>query len=126
MKKTLILIAIAFTIALVLFAALAMHVSCVHTRHSRQLSTKSSIIFLHQQLDRFYEDQERYPTQEEGIQALVSRERNNRVSTGPTIPDDAWGYPFEYQTRDGVPFIFSVGPDGKPGTRDDIDRNTEL
>ncbi len=127
MKKTLTIIAIAITIALALFAALAIHVSSVQTRHARDHATISSIIFFHQQLDGFYEDHGRYPAQEEGIQALVQHERDKkRLSTGPTIPHDAWGFPFQYQIRDGTPFIFSVGPDGKPGTKDDIDRNTEL
>jgi len=42
---------------------------------------------------------------------------------GPYVkvePKDAWGMPFTYQLRDGVFNVLSNGPDGRPGTSDDI------
>ena len=70
-----------------------------------------------------------YPTTEQGLEALVvepqSDPRPRNYQTGGYIrrlPADPWG--FEYRLlspgQNGRFDIFSVGPDGQPGTQDDI------
>ncbi len=71
----------------------------------------------------------RFPTTEQGLDALVSAPTldpipRNYPSNGfiKRLPDDPWGNPYqlispgEMNTID----IFSNGPDGEPGTDDDI------
>jgi len=77
----------------------------------------------------------RYPTDDEGLQALISKpdEENEAAKwRGPylvkgTIPVDAWGNELKYERLEssgdevGPPFrVFSYGPDGQEGTEDDI------
>lgn len=70
-----------------------------------------------------------YPTTEQGLEALVSppqidpRPRNYREGGYiRRLPEDPWGN--EYRLLSPGQFgrydIFSVGPDGQPGTDDDI------
>lgn len=70
----------------------------------------------------------RYPTTEEGLSALV--EAPEGVADrweGPyarTVANDPWGNPYQYRypaqkSRDGYD-VWSMGPDGKSGTEDDI------
>ena len=77
-------------------------------------------------LDLFDQDIGRYPTTEEGLKALVEN---------PNIPDwkgpylktglksDPWGHDYNYAFDPNQPrkyTLFSSGPDGQPGTADDI------
>lgn len=71
----------------------------------------------------------RYPTTEEGLQALVERpsgveERNWRGPYIEELPDDPWGNPYRYrfpgQHNPRSYDVWSVGPDGTSGTDDDI------
>lgn len=57
---------------------------------------------------------DRWPTDEQGLDALETR-----------LPIDPWGNPYQYRatartTMQGHPELFSMGPDGEPGTDDDI------
>ena len=40
--------------------------------------------------------------------------------------NDPWGNKYVYRIREGEPFIFSSGPDGKEGTEDDVSENADL
>jgi general secretion pathway protein G len=80
-------------------------------------------------LYNFQSDNGRFPTTEEGLDALVSRP-TGLVATwhGPYLtefPIDMWGHPFSYAYPGIVhPDYFdlsSVGADGIPDTDDDID-----
>jgi len=54
----------------------------------------------------------RYPTSEEGLQALVASGQVRR------LPEDPWGNPYRYSApgRSGQPFeIYSFGADGREG-----------
>lgn len=68
----------------------------------------------------FQGDNGRLPTEEEGLQALVTRPAGLDSWTGPYIRTpaqlkDSWGRPFIYKP-DGSGFtIGSLGADGKPG-----------
>ncbi len=70
----------------------------------------------------------RYPTTEEGLNALLQAPDGTEDRwTGPYVrdlPKDPWGNPYQYacpatKSKDGYD-IWSMGPDGKSGTDDDI------
>jgi len=70
-----------------------------------------------------------YPTTEQGLDALVSAPTiepipRNYPSEGflDRIPNDPWGNPYELMSPGemGTIDIYSNGPDGQPGTDDDI------
>ena len=71
----------------------------------------------------------RFPTTEQGLEALVSVPTLDPVPRNyPTdgfikrLPDDPWGNPYTLISPGemGTIDIFSNGPDGEPGTDDDI------
>jgi general secretion pathway protein G len=78
-------------------------------------------------LDAFQIDTKHYPAQTEGLQALVQEPANATGWRGPymrIIPPDPRGKPYIYvfpgtHLQDGFD-LSSAGPDGKPGTADDI------
>jgi general secretion pathway protein G len=73
-------------------------------------------------------DTGRYPTTAEGVSALLTAPAGvGRYWTGPYIramPEDDWGHPFQYvfpSPKDPTTYqVISWGPDGVPGTADDI------
>lgn len=94
------------------------------TDDARILAAKQDIATLMQALKLYRLDNQRYPTTEQGLQALVAR-----PSAAPIPPNwktggyldrlnrDPWGNPYQYQfpgTRGEVD-VFSFGADGKPG-----------
>jgi general secretion pathway protein G len=80
-------------------------------------------------LDVFEQDVGRYPTAEEGLNALVTNPnvpnwRGPYLKTG--LKPDPWGNPYVYEVQsntDGAPTyrLRSNGPDGRPGSEDDIE-----
>ena len=81
-----------------------------------QLDTVASDVEL------FRSDTGRYPTEAEGLQALLHKPSAVEGWTGPYIKDgkmlaDPWGHPIRYvMTRQGLSFrVESLGPTGKPG-----------
>lgn len=89
-------------------------------------------------LDMFFTDCGRYPTTEEGLDALVHKvpckmEKSEISNWGPDpyllkIYDDPWGHPFVYSGIDRTHYeLTSLGADGKPGgegdDRDIVDRD---
>jgi general secretion pathway protein G len=73
-----------------------------------------------------------YPSNEEGLGALLTAPPSLKDPTkwkGPylkeiSVPKDPWGsdYQYKYPSERGLkwPDVFSMGPDGQPGTEDDI------
>jgi general secretion pathway protein G len=67
-----------------------------------------------------------YPSKEEGLDALASKNSKHRGWIGPYISKmlpDPWKRPYVYELPEGtnaVPVVLSMGPDGKRGTPDDI------
>ncbi len=98
-----------------------------HQSESRVDTAKLQISVLEQALQSFYIDHGRYPTQAQGLQALVERPTISPVPRDfpaggylgrARVPDDPWGNPFIYLSpgRAGEPFeIISYGSDGQPG-----------
>lgn len=89
----------------------------------------SDIVALESALDMYKLDNNRYPSNEQGLAALVSKptaqpEPRNYRADGyiRRLPQDPWGN--DYQLRNpgqhGSLDIFSVGIDGEAETQDDI------
>ncbi|WP_143890178.1 type II secretion system major pseudopilin GspG [Tepidimonas alkaliphilus] len=74
---------------------------------------------LEKALDLFRLDVGRYPTTEEGLQALIKAPAGVKGWNGPylkgDLPVDPWGNPYHYTLRDGRVEIISYGADGAPG-----------
>lgn len=73
-------------------------------------------------LDFFEADCGRYPSEAEGLKALV-QDPGIAGWNGPYVNwvrPDPWKQPYRYRLRDGEPEIASNGPDRKQGTRDDV------
>jgi len=74
-------------------------------------------------LDRFRDDTGRYPTEEEGLAALVVNPgitgwNGNYVNI---VKPDPWRTPYRYALTPNGPDLRSCGPDRKPLTDDDIE-----
>jgi general secretion pathway protein G len=89
---------------------------------------KAQIESLEKALDQYRLDTRRYPSAEEGLQALVSKPENAAGWNGPylkkAVPADPWGRPYAYRTpgQKSEYEVFTYGRDGKPGgTGDDAD-----
>ncbi len=101
------------------------------TDDARILAAKQDIATLMQALKLYRLDNQRYPTTEQGLQALIARPTNgpqpaNWKSGGyiDRLNKDPWGNIYQYMspgTRSGVD-IFSYGADGQlGGTGNDAD-----
>jgi len=77
-------------------------------------------------IDQFEQDNGNYP---KSLQDLVQQPADAKNWRGPyftptNLPTDPWGNPYIYEypgkhNKNGYD-LFSAGPDGKPGTEDDI------
>lgn len=90
--------------------------------------TRAQIDALEKALDQYRLDARRYPTTEQGLEALVTRPANEPSWDGPylrkAVPKDPWGRPYLYRNpgEKGEFDILSLGRDGKPGgTAEDAD-----
>jgi len=99
-------------------------------------NTKTQIGGFAKALDLYYLDCKGFPTEEQGLQALMEEPAASEEGAGvknwdgpyleaPELPNDPWGNEYQYKyppvnnTRD-FPDIWSWGPDGEDGTEDDI------
>jgi general secretion pathway protein G len=92
---------------------------------ARKAAARSQIDSFSLALESYYIDCGRYPTEEQGLEALWRKPTIEPVSpnwSGPYVyrrtPNDPWGNPYEYRTPgpDGLPFsIRSFGADGREG-----------
>ncbi|RLM19427.1 type II secretion system protein GspG [Brenneria alni] len=89
----------------------------------------SDIVALESALDMYKLDNNRYPTTEQGMNALVKKpgvqpEPRHYPSEGyiRRLPQDPWGADYQLLNpgQHGTLDIFSYGPDGLPDTDDDI------
>ena len=82
---------------------------------------RAQIDALDKALDQFRLDLGRYPTTEEGLQALVTAPGNEPAWAGPylkkSVPADPWGRPYVYQQPGSHSDfdLLSYGKDGRPG-----------
>ena len=82
---------------------------------------RAQIDALEKALDQYRLDMRRYPSTEQGLQALVARPAGEASWNGPylrkAVPLDPWGNPYVYRNAgsgDDVE-ILSYGRDGRPG-----------
>ena len=96
---------------------------------SRQKAAKAQISLLETSLDTFRLDMGRYPTSDEGLEALRTKPADSTKWDGPYIPKkvplDPWGNPYEYQLpgENGEYDLTSFGADG---TADGEDENKDI
>ena len=91
---------------------------------ARITKVKQDIRTLESALNLYRLDNFRYPTTEQGLQALVERPRSGPEATQypeggymDRLPSDPWGNPYQYLNpgRHGDLDIFSHGADGRRG-----------
>jgi general secretion pathway protein G len=89
---------------------------------------RAQIESLEKALDQYRLDMRRYPSAEEGLDALVAKPANAQTWGGPylkkAVPNDPWGRPYVYRTpgQKSEFELVSYGRDGKPGgTGEDAD-----
>jgi general secretion pathway protein G len=86
---------------------------------------KAQIESLEKALDQYRLDMRRYPSPEEGLEALVAKPATAAAWSGPylkkAVPNDPWGRPYVYRTpgQKGDFEVVSYGRDGKPGGNGD-------
>jgi general secretion pathway protein G len=82
---------------------------------------KAQIEAIEKALDQFRLDNRRYPTAEEGLDALTAKPAAAGNWSGPylkkAVPQDPWGHPYVYRVPgEKSEFqLFSYGRDGKAG-----------
>lgn len=57
----------------------------------------------------------RFPTTEEGLDALINNEKGRNFLDSKQVPMDPWGNPYVYTLEGGTYVIVSYGADGQPG-----------
>ena len=89
------------------------------------------IIMFREPLDKYQVVVGRYPTTEQGLQALceppadlIDADPDDWPFFPPPVPNDPWGNPFQYKcpgrfNTDGYD-VWSFGPDRTDGTDDDV------
>lgn len=86
--------------------------------------TKTAVVQIkeiEQSLDLFKLDVGRYPSDGEGLRALIERPASANGWNGPYLkkglPADPWGgaYQYKFPGRQGDPDVFSFGADGRAG-----------
>jgi type II secretion system protein G len=100
-------------------------------KESAIAKAKADLRSLRISLASYEVDNGRYPTTQEGLEALLRDLKGAKNWKGPyleakELPKDPWGTPYSYcspgiknpQAYD----LSSLGPDGKPGTADDIEQ----
>lgn len=89
---------------------------------ARRTAARTDITNLMQALKLYRLDNQRYPTTEQGLAALVKRptsgpQANNWKPYIEKLPNDPWGNPYQYLNPGikGEVDVMSFGPDGQPG-----------
>ncbi len=114
----------------VLVCLAAVPVSFMISRHDRNYGaiphTREQIRIFATSLDMYHMDNDRYPSTEQGLQALITPPagapgRWKQYLNVSTLPLDPWGHDYIYERVDANDFsISSMGPDGLLATEDDI------
>jgi len=96
---------------------------------ARQAAAKHDIATVMQSLKLYRLDNGRYPTSEQGLQALVTKPASAPAPSNwkpylDKVPKDPWGNTYQYLSPGvhGEVDVFSLGADGQPGgTGADLD-----
>lgn len=89
---------------------------------ARTTAARTDVANVMQALKLYKLDNQRYPTSEQGLQALVSKPTTNPVPPNwkpylEKLPNDPWGRPYQYLSPGvkGEIDVMSFGADGQPG-----------
>lgn len=84
---------------------------------SKQNVAKMEISKIAQAIESFYLEHDRYPSNEEGIEALTKVSEKFPEPLLDRLPNDPWGNPYEYLETNSSPGyqIISYGADGREG-----------
>lgn len=101
------------------------------TGESRATAAKVDIATMMQALKLYKLDNQRYPSTEQGLQALITKPTSGPAANGwktggyiEKLPKDPWGNAYQYLSPGihGEVDVFSLGADGQPGgTGEDAD-----
>jgi general secretion pathway protein G len=101
------------------------------TGDARVTAAKTDIATMMQALKLYKLDNQRYPSTEQGLQALITKPTAGPAANGwksggymEKLPKDPWGNAYQYLSPGihGEVDIFSLGADGQPGgTGEDAD-----
>jgi general secretion pathway protein G len=107
-----------------IMAALVVPKLMGRTDDARIAAARQDIATIMQALKLYRLDNHRYPTTEQGLNALVSRPQSAPAAPGwkeggylERLPKDPWGNPYKYLSPGvhGEVDVFSYGADGQPG-----------
>lgn len=114
-----------------ILAALVVPKLMGRTDDARIIAAKQDIATIMQGLKLYKLDNQRYPTTEQGLQALITKPTTGPGANGwktggylDKLPKDPWGNPYQYLSPGikGDVDVFSLGADGQPGgTGNDAD-----
>ena len=89
---------------------------------ARATAAKTDVNNLMQALKLYKLDNQRYPTAEQGLQALINKPSSPPVPTNwkpylEKLPNDPWGNAYQYVNPGvkGEIDVYSLGADGQPG-----------
>lgn len=91
---------------------------------ARIIAAKQDIATVMQALKLYKLDNQRYPTTEQGLQALIAKPTEGPAANGwktggylDKLPKDPWGNPYQYLSPGikGEVDVISLGGDGQPG-----------
>jgi general secretion pathway protein G len=109
-------------VILVLLASLVAPRVIGYLGSSRSKAAKVQIESLSTSLELFKLDSGRYPSEREGLKALVERPPDIKAWSGPylkkdRVPNDPWGHPYYYRYpgQRGSFDIYSLGADNREG-----------
>ena len=105
-------------------AALVVPSVLSRTDDARGVAAKTDLAAIRQALKLYRLDNGRYPTQEQGLRALMEKPGTDPIPNNwkdggylERLPNDPWGNAYQYLNPGvhGEIDIFSYGADGKPG-----------
>ncbi len=114
-------------VILAILAAVVVPKFTGRTQQAQIAAAKSDIASLKLALTAFETDNSRFPTQEEGLNALVNKPADLDTWKHAYIEQvrkDPWGhdYIYRYPSQTGKDFdLLSGGPDGREGGGDDVE-----
>ncbi|HJV53625.1 MAG TPA: type II secretion system major pseudopilin GspG [Noviherbaspirillum sp.] len=107
-----------------ILAALVVPKLMGRTDDARITAARQDISTLMAALKLYKLDNQRYPTTEQGLQALIAKPTSGPAANGwksggyiEKLPKDPWGNPYQYLSPGvkGEVDVFSYGADGQPG-----------
>ncbi|OGS94010.1 MAG: type II secretion system protein GspG [Gallionellales bacterium RIFCSPLOWO2_02_FULL_57_47] len=107
-----------------ILAALVVPKLMGRTDDARIIAARQDIATVMQGLKLYKLDNQRYPTTEQGLQALITKPVTGPAANGwktggylDKLPKDPWGNPYQYLSPgiNGEIDVISLGGDGQPG-----------